>query len=91
MGGWVNWSPSDNRANFSSTATEVGLPTWTELGNTQVSLENFSKLGEGGIKFSQKYIKKYLIMPRKYPKHFYKFRSSVNGGVKNFHIVPKVK
>ena len=33
VGGWVAVSPSDNRANLSLTATEVGLPTWTELGN----------------------------------------------------------
>ena len=31
-GGWVAGSDSDNRANLSSTATEVGLPTGTELG-----------------------------------------------------------
>ena len=31
--GWGGWTFSDNRANLSSTATEVGLPTGTELGN----------------------------------------------------------
>ena len=33
VGWWVGWTFSDNRANLSSTATEVGLPTGTELGN----------------------------------------------------------
>ena len=40
---------SDSRASFSSTVTEFGLPTGTELGNKK----NIDKMdGEGGGKFS---------------------------------------
>ena len=38
LGEWVAGSDSDDRANLSSTATEVGLPTWTELGNSKQCL-----------------------------------------------------
>ena len=38
-GGWVAGSDSDIRANFSSTATEVGLSTWNELGKSILCLD----------------------------------------------------
>ena len=44
LSGWVGWTLSDNRANLSSTATEVGLPTGTELGNI-TAYENMELFG----------------------------------------------
>ena len=69
LGGWVAGSDSDNRANLRSAVTEVGLPTWTELGNTQVLLENFSKLG-GMHKIFTKVHKKVLNNASKISKTF---------------------
>ena len=45
VGGWVAGSPSDNKANLSSTRLKLDLTTWTELGNTvQILCKYFTNI-----------------------------------------------
>ena len=46
MPGWLGGSPSDNKANLSSTRLKLNLTTGTELGNMNISVSVKSPEGQ---------------------------------------------